>query len=172
MNNEEQLIVNKILQERETRVSKINKLINKHSSTVVCIRANYPGLYKNNIYSKTIVQKIFNEINNIFKDNIIEKHYDEGYEGPTILICLKGNFKEIKLKCVMIEEIHVFGRIVDIDVYSKDIKTISREELGFNPRKCYICNNYSQICVRSQKHSLEEVEDYIKDIVCKYVKNI
>ena len=75
---------------------------------------------------------------------------------------------EIKKAVLSIEMAHPLGRLVDLDVIDLSNHTLSRTELGFSPRRCFICNNLAHNCVRSQKHNLEEIINFIEDLVTNY----
>jgi len=69
-----------------------------------------------------------------------------------------------------LEENHFLGRCVDIDVYSKEGIGLSRRDLGLKERKCYICGDTAQNCVRQSRHNIEDVRDFIKDKYESYLK--
>ncbi len=170
MNNEENMIFNKLLEDREQRVVTIEEMLRTYKGTAICIRANYPGLYKNNKYTKAIVETMKDECEKIFKKNIGYKLSQETYEGSIVLMSIKDSLRNVKLQCISIEENHPLGRLIDIDVYGEDLETINREQLGFNKRSCYICNDYAHNCVRSKKHSMEDIKRYIEEIVDNYIE--
>lgn len=71
-------------------------------------------------------------------------------------------------KMVMIEETHPFGRLFDLDVLwmeGNDLKSISRTELGLNTRRCFICNRDAKDCGRSRRHTIEEMQHTISNII-------
>ena len=72
---------------------------------------------------------------------------------------------------IEIEENHILGRCLDIDVYRiKDNKVmgISRSDLFKSPRKCFICDLDAKICSRSQTHSIEEIKKYFEKAYFRY----
>jgi len=54
------------------------------------------------------------------------------------------------------------GRLLDIDVMNKDGAVVSRELLGFPPRKCFICDKPAIICASRRLHSQQELADAIE----------
>ena len=153
-----------LLEEREKRVEKLRDLKLKYNAPCIFVRANYPGIEKTNEVTIGIVKEIIKELDKIFNKEIIYMEKGISLEGPYGIFIINENAKSIKLKTLGIEENHFLGRLVDIDIYGvKTDESISRLELGKSKRKCYICNEDAHNCVRSQKHSLEEVENYIKE---------
>lgn len=156
----------RILNARENRVEIINELI-KSNNVVICLRANYPGINKDNKYSRFVVEKIDEIISDLigFKN---KKHLNEGeglvviYENNTLTI------DEIKKKTVDIEENNQLGRLVDIDVYYKNIEAISRSQLGLKGRKCFLCEEFAHKCIRSKAHNIDEVEQFFMRVVEEY----
>lgn len=73
----------------------------------------------------------------------------------------------LKSHMIEIEEKHPCGRLFDIDVYRGDGSSVSRTEGGFPHRKCLLCENDAKECGRSRRHSLEELEQKVEEILCK-----
>jgi len=98
-----------------------------------------------------------------FNNKIRVKIYRITAEGPNITMVIDMNAMDIKKLTLQIEDKHPLGRCVDIDVYNPiTFMSISRTALGYPPRKCYICNDQAKNCIRSRKHTISEVVDYIK----------
>ena len=82
-----------------------------------------------------------------------------------MFLIVDDNIKHIKKLMIEIEE-NSLGRIYDIDVLNGLGEKISRSDLGYENRKCLICNEDVFICMRNKTHSYEELkrkiyEDYI-----------
>lgn len=154
-----------ILDAREQRVQNQKKLLKKYKNTLIVVRANYPGINKCNETTKGIVNEIKEELLRNLKLNsikIIFFDYKCTPEGPLFFAIVDMNFVEIKKMCINIEEKHSLGRFVDIDVYNENGEGISRSDLKIESRKCFICSNNAHICVRSRKHGIEEIINYIE----------
>ncbi|MBV7276759.1 citrate lyase holo-[acyl-carrier protein] synthase [Clostridiaceae bacterium UIB06] len=152
-----------ILIEREKRVFRQEELIEKYHSCLICMRINYPGIIKNNYISIGIAGVLCNVIINVFNNKILYRNFDINAEGPILTIVVDELEDSIKRKAINIEENHHLGRFVDIDVYNENKQGLSRKDFGMGSRKCYICDNYAQICVRNRSHSENEVKKFIKD---------
>lgn len=165
-------LIQEFLMDREKRVFYQDELIeNNKTKTLVTIRINYPGIEKSNYITDDIVNIIYNDIMTYHKSDII---YNDRYKNKEGLVChLLFNTDVVSVKKLMIniEERHILGRCVDIDVYSyKDNKAvgISRSDLNKSPRKCFICELDAKICSRSQTHTIDEIKKYFEDVYIKY----
>lgn len=151
-----------ILIEREKRVEIQQELLKKFNKPLVFIRVNYPGINKDNILTNNIIEDIDKIITNIFFHSMVLKFSRNSAEGPTIMLILDKPLEEIKKITIQIEDSHPLGRCIDIDVYDpKDGRSLSRSELGLKPRKCFLCDEMAHICVRSRKHDIKEVIQFI-----------
>lgn len=158
-----------ILNAREERVYLIEELIEKYSLPIVCLRINYPGEIKNNDLTFNISRVLREEVLNIFKANITYESFKFTAEGPLLILVVNEDALIVKKKTIELEENHLLGRLGDIDVYDKCGNGISRKDLGYPARKCFICSDMAQNCVRAQKHSIAEVIEFIHERYAKYL---
>jgi len=161
-----------ILEARERRVEIYNLLINKYSMPFIVVRVNYPGNEKNNELCNNIIQVIESVLSYTFADKIHCKSATYGAEGVVQYMVIDEEPLALKRAAIDIEEKHILGRCVDIDVFDENGVSISRSDLGLQPRKCYICENAAHVCVRSARHSEEEVIRYIKSKYREYKENV
>ncbi|MDF2881960.1 MAG: citX [Clostridiaceae bacterium] len=149
-----------ILNEREKRVNLIASLEEKYNCTIIALRVNYPGPNKSNDLSISICTIMAKEILHEFTHYFHIQSYVSA-EGPIFIMAVNRDSYEVKKAAVSIEDTHSLGRLVDIDVYNQG-KGLSRKELNMPPRKCYICEDNAHNCARSKRHSVEEIEEFIK----------
>ncbi|AKA71460.1 citrate lyase holo-[acyl-carrier protein] synthase [Clostridium scatologenes] len=162
-----------ILMCREERVYEQEKLIKFHKKTLVFMRVNYPGVVKNNTITLGIMKFMNKFLMEELKQYIEYKNFVITAEGPSLTLIVNKNAKDTKQITVNIENKHFLGRYVDIDVYDENNNSLSRGMLGFKSRTCYICSDIAQYCVRSRKHSEEEIKEFIKnkyEDYCKWYK--
>ncbi|WPC41711.1 citrate lyase holo-[acyl-carrier protein] synthase [Clostridium sp. JS66] len=162
-----------ILMCREERVCEQEKLIKLYKKTLVFMRVNYPGVVKNNTITLGIMKFMNKFLIEQLNQYIEYKNFAVTAEGPSLTLIVNKNAKDIKKITVNIENKHFLGRYVDIDVYDENNNSLSRGMLGFKPRTCYICSDIAQYCVRSRKHSEEEIKEFIKnkyEDYCKWCK--
>ncbi len=148
---------------REKRVEIQHSIIEKHNNPIIVLRANYPGEDKNNFIPTSIVEIIKNEVEEIFNSKIIEIKKIESIEGLTYIFSINFNGKVLKKIAMKIEETHTLGRCVDIDVFDEKGYPFSRADFGGSKRKCLICEDMAFVCGRTQKHSIEEIKNIIRN---------
>ncbi|WP_122641189.1 triphosphoribosyl-dephospho-CoA synthase CitG [Romboutsia sp. Marseille-P6047] len=165
-------LIEEFLFDREKRVKNQENLFkNYKDKTLVTLRINYPGIEKSNYITDDIVSIIYNEILTYYKKYIV---YNDRYKNKEGLVChfiFDADFVSIKKLMIDIEEKHILGRCVDIDVYTMkndNVIGISRSDLYKQPRKCFICDKDAKICSRAQSHNIEEIKKYFEEVYLKY----
>ncbi|WP_243109386.1 citrate lyase holo-[acyl-carrier protein] synthase [Anaerophilus nitritogenes] len=159
-----------ILEDREKRYNNILELIQQYKLPVVCGKINYPGDNKNTSKAYTafdVLQKLL-----IFKlnDFIVYKQIISGYDGKSILIVSNKSIEEVKKIAVNIEENHSLGRTFDIDVYKKNGAPIDRKNIGLESRSCMICHEDARVCIKTRRHSTQELIGHIDQMIEEYIK--
>ena len=130
-------------------------------------------LVKNSEDIPTIIKKAFY----IGKKLILEKLKENNIEilevqelnentGNELFLSVNSLAEKIKNITVAIEESCELGRLFDIDVIDVNFEKLSRKSF----RKCLICEEQSQECGRSRKHSVKELQDKIEEILSKGAK--
>lgn len=150
-----------ILDCREQRALYQTKLLQKYQLRLVVIKANYPGADKRNLYTNYLVFKAYLLLKKHLNIKLVEAKHD--LEGLIIYLVVDDELETAKEKAINLENSTV-GRLLDIDVYANDLQ-ISRQDLGYQPRPCFLCNNLAIICTRNQTHPTEQIKQYFIDIV-------
>ena len=163
--------VEELLEAREERVDLINQLLKRYNTPLLVMRVNFPGLQKTNEMTLSIIQDMSTLICTILGDKVCFKSLQQGAEGPVFLAAVEKDVLTLKRAAVDLEEKHILGRCLDLDVYDSLGRSISRQELGYPRRKCYLCEDYAQHCVRARRHSEREVIGYIEDRFREYRKS-
>ena len=83
--------------------------------------------------------------------------------GNELFISVNSLAEKIKNITVTIEESSQLGRLFDIDVIDVNFEKLSRKSF----RKCLICEEQAQECGRSRKHSIEELQNKVEEILKK-----
>lgn len=147
---------------REKRVEVQNFIIKKFQKPIIVLRANYPGEDKNDFLAHSITEIIRKEIDDIFNKSIIFVEKILTVEGLTYIFSVDSCAEKLKEISITIEETHLLGRYVDIDVFSENGYAFSRSDFGGTKRKCFICENLAFICGRSNAHTHEEIKKVIR----------
>jgi len=164
-------ILMEILKSREDREIKQKEIIHKYKNSIISFTLNIPGPNKDSIK--------YRKIHDVGMETIINKLKDKGYKidyieniykitGPEGYISLCINPIELKRITTTIEETHKLGRLFDMDVFDFNHNQISRRSLGYNPRKCLLCDKDAKVCSRSSSHSLEELIYKVNQIYYSY----
>lgn len=164
--------MNKILQAREARSklikSKLDNVSINDKINIIIIKANIIGTNKNTYISTLIINVFFQII--ITNINIKTYEYHLSDDGNFYLLETMEDTSITKNMLIQIEDNHKLGRLVDLDLYSKD-KNISRRDLGRDFRKCLICDESAIVCMRNKTHSIEEINLEIERIVHGFLKD-
>lgn len=159
-----------ILRGREERVNIIKKLNEDNTQTVICFTVNSPGPYKLSDNYRFIFGEGVLALENIFNAKTLEKvERPSGFEAYFLIDKSPSSIKKATVK---LEENHPLGRLFDIDIFYKDLSKISREDVGKPKRKCLLCNNNAVECGRARKHSVQELEVFINNLISEYKRNM
>lgn len=160
---------NAIFLDREKRYIFQKKLIDKYKKTLLSMKVNYPGNNRDNNITINIIKCMDNIITEIFNNEIYLKIFRITLEGPIITLLL--NMDEIKAKktCIEIENKHMLGKCIDIDVYSSQSRPIGRREFGYEKRKCFICNGLADTCIKNKVHTRVETLEVMRKMYLAYV---
>ena len=161
--------IDEILICREKRVAIQNEMIKKHNKPVISFTMNIPGPIKTN----DVIKKAFDIGKNLILENlnkynieILEIQELNENTGNELFISTNSLAEKIKNITVSIEEASELGRLFDIDVIDINFEKLSRKSF----RKCLICEEQAQECGRSQKHSMEELQNKVEEILSKGAK--
>jgi holo-ACP synthase len=146
-----------ILEDREKRFYNTLDLVKKYNLPVVCGKLNYPGKNKNTPEANKAFEILIRAVKNKFGGEIIFEQELSGYDGRSILAAVNMNSHDAKKAAVDIEDNNVLGRVFDVDIYVENGESVGRENIGIEPRKCIICGDNARVCIRSGRHSLDEI---------------
>ena len=158
--------IDEVLNCREKRVAIQNDMIKKYNKPVISFTMNIPGPIKTNDEIKKAFGIGKNLILEKLKENnieILEKEELNVNTGNELFISVNSSAEKIKNITVAIEESCELGRLFDIDVIDVNFEKLSRKSF----RKCLICEEQSQECGRSRKHSVGELQNKVEEILKK-----
>lgn len=162
-----------LLDEKEERAKRQKELIEKYHKTLISFGLNIPGEIKiskeiNDFFEKSL-KKIKEELNQNDFSTIYEEIKNKVVNIAFLILDTenKKNSEEIKKLLVNLEENLEYGRILDIDVFDENYNLISRTDLGFKKRKCFLCERDALYCIKNKTHKYEDLVDktmfYIKN---------
>ena len=150
-----------LLDAREKGTDLIDELLKRYNTPLLVMRVNYPGLKKTNDVTVSIIKELSPLICTILSDKVRGKLLTQEAEGPIFYAAVDEDVSILKTITVNFEENYCLGRCLDLDVYDSLGNSLSRQELGFPRRKCYLCEDYAHHCVRARRHSEDEIIAYI-----------
>jgi len=162
--------VDELLEAREKRVALIEKLLKRYNTPLLLIRVNYPGLKKMNNLTLQITQDMSHLICTRLGAKVCGKVLLHGAEGPIVCVAVEEDVLALKTVAVDFEGKHCLGRCLDLDVYDLEGRCLGRQELGYPSRKCYLCEDDAHHCVRSKRHSEQEVIAFIEARYREYLE--
>ena len=157
-----------ILDYREKRSELQQQLTEKYKATLVVARVNYPGINKMNVITVEIMDIIKSELLKLFGEKVKKEIFSKNTpEGPIEMLVVHMKAYEVKRVLVEFEEMHSLGRCVDLDVFDENGESIGRSALGLPMRKCFLCGEIAHACVRSRKHEVEDLKQFISQCLEK-----
>ena len=158
--------IEEVLMCRERRVDIQNGMIRKYNMPLISFTMNIPGPIKTNEQ----IKKAFNIGKNLILENLKENNIaileiQELNEntGNELFISVDSLAEKRKDITITIEESCELGRLFDIDIIDINFEKLSRKSF----RKCLICEEQAQECGRSRKHSMEELQNKVEEILKK-----
>ncbi|MCP4049208.1 MAG: hypothetical protein GY730_00665 [bacterium] len=157
--------LNRILSAREKRQS----LRISAGSSFITFNLNIPGYPKSSEYIKKAFVLLAEEVKMFFSTFFkVEEETGVDEAGHYMFIPVKEeDLKKLKKAALEFEENHVLGRLCDIDIYEKIGSSVS----GSKKKKCFLCNEQAQICIKRKEHSIEELRGYCDQLLISYVKD-
>ncbi|MCQ2277734.1 MAG: citrate lyase holo-[acyl-carrier protein] synthase [Bacteroidales bacterium] len=163
------ITLEQVLESRDKRAALQKQMLAQYGLPLVSLTVVMPGSEKRNATSLYIASEAVKVIERQFTVLTSEKRdLETGYEA---IFVVSRDALQLKHITVDIEDTHPLGRLFDIDVIDRDGTPISREQIGQQPRRCLVCGDVSAACVRSRKHSVEDVLQVIKKMVVNYKNN-
>jgi len=160
--------MNSILEAREDRAKHIKELMNDYlNKTVIILKTNVVGENKNPLHLKFLCAFFNDIIFETFNDKVILNGHQFSDDGNYCFFVVDEIGTMVKIRTMEIEEATPLGRLIDIDVYHK--KSISRQDLSCEMRKCLLCDNYAHICARNKTHSRQELNDKTTEIINNFL---
>lgn len=160
----EQVILTDMLLCRERRAQIQDTFLSQYHCPVISFCMNIPGPVKTNEQIRAAFESGKTALLTRLEQTSAEiKNFLEIHEktGDELLLAVDYPAQKIKDLTTEIEETHPVGRLFDLDVIDTDGQKLSRNTY----RKCIICGSQAQKCARTRKHSVEEMQTKIDDML-------
>ncbi len=178
-----------LLDSRENRVNHQKELLEQFSGSVlVSMTLNIPGPVKDRPEYRKALETGLHRLKAMCKEKTFlheeTRMLPTGPEGYLVITGTAPDVAtlavEIKKAAIAAEEADALGRLFDMDVLVisddanpdkdgrfslTDIRSISRSQLGAEPRKCLLCGEDAKACARSRAHSMNQLLYKINEIL-------
>ncbi len=165
-----EVTLDELLQSRDNRHLRHLELLQQYPEwTLVSVTMVMPGPVKSNPISLTLADKAeaFLQQNQFLQIEFMERR--DLHTGSEIYFVSRLPLLEAKRLCCLIEDGYPLGRLWDFDVIRPDSTPLSRTEIGFEPRKCIICENEPSInCIRARRHTKPDLYARVEEIFNQY----
>lgn len=150
-----------ILDARERRALRQQKLLAQHALPLVSFTLNIAGPIKNS----PLIRRAFREGAERLEDTLRGEHIavvaQQSVDEPTGcegFFVLRGGGDAIKRLCIALEDEDALGRLFDLDVIDPVHGKRDRTALGFSERGCLICGRAGKECASRRIHSVSELQ--------------
>lgn len=94
-------------------------------------------------------------------------HFEEVREatGNECIFLVDAPPLAVKAITAELEDASPLGRLFDMDVLRPDGRKVDRQELGLPGRRCLLCGESAQVCARSRRHSVAELQAKTREIL-------
>lgn len=181
-------ILQAILEARQERAN-LRRRIASTGHASLSLSLNVPGHPKSSTSLNRFFDLVLTELHHFLRANRILmdeskeiRHIDAA--GDFYIATLSDapdNLKPWKDICESFEETHPVGRLIDIDITSRDGEAVSSQKA----KACFICEfRPALFCMRDQRHSKDELRSFIfkqvdvflaeqhKDILCRRLSTL
>lgn len=157
------ITLEQLLNSRDNRAALQQKMLDEHPGcTLVCFTVQLPGPEKRNALSLAIAAAGTDALEALFGAPALTRDLETGFEA---FFLVPDAAPAVKRLCCSLEESHPLGRLMDIDVIGPE-GPVSRTEVGFQARKCLLCDQPARVCMRARTHTSEELLRRIEQMVC------
>lgn len=162
-----------VLKNKDERVKIQNQLLKTNPSmTVVAAKLNIPGPIKNNKKIEAFFIAGLNKFEEMLLDAgiifISKKEWLDKKTGPERFYLVDRDAVMVKKITSSFEELKPNYRLFDLDVLTNDrgtVKLLSRSDASQPARKCLICERPAKECGRSRRHSVEQLQEKVSDLI-------
>ncbi|MFA6844840.1 MAG: citrate lyase holo-[acyl-carrier protein] synthase [Sphaerochaetaceae bacterium] len=158
-----------VLLERERKAKAVMHFCTSERLTTLAFSLNIPGPVKSN----RIIDQCFSWSIDALRMGfpaLALKLEHRGITGPYAIFTIDSEAVSLKKQLIAFEESCPIGRFLDLDVFTKEGNQISRTELGYPERCCFLCEKNAKDCGRNRSHSVEELADYTRKELASFLK--
>ena len=153
----EQVTLSQILEARDCRAEKQQRLLSLYGCPLISFTMNIPGPVKNGPLIRRAFRAGLKRLDNALSQaglTPLDAEVLDRSTGCEYLCAVSGPPVQLKSLCEAIEAEGPLGRLFDMDVLDENGKKLSREQ----PRCCLICGAPGKGCASRRLHSVEQLQ--------------
>jgi holo-ACP synthase len=157
-----------MLAAREQRAARQAAALACFSKPIVSMTVVMPGPVKDGWLPRRVLSEALKQLEAVSDKrgwHVLSREVLWRETGPEALYVIDAEARMLKSATLALEENQPIGRLWDLDVLAPGRGPLSRQELGFRPRRCLVCEQPAHACGRSRVHPLEELLSTIATIV-------
>ena len=145
-------------------------------SNLVCFTLNIAGPVKTNAITEEAFYAGIEAIEDAFAKASISAEskidfHDYGNEAYYVVGEDAESAEGLKRLMTLVEKEHPLGRLFDIDVIDANGNKVSREDIGYLPRRCLLCEKPAALCASTRSHSIEELSKQTASMIREYLQD-
>lgn len=157
-----------ILSNKEERIERQKEFLSRFDgASLISLSINTPGAIKLSCESLSIYDEAVEAIKSHALP-ILHTYEQKSITGAEAIWVIQADATYLKTLTCKIESTHPLGRFMDIDVIDRQGVSLSRKALGYERRKCFVCEEDAFSCARSQKHTIQELNQTILEVLLKH----
>ena len=157
-----EITLEQLLAARDARAAYIENLRKRYPGACVAVLTVIaPGPVKRSPETQRLFDAGTCAIGRVIVKNELVPLVFEAHEkdtGDEAYLVVKTEPGFLKMELCKLEESAPYGRLWDMDVINPDGKHISREDIGFSPRGCFVCGKTGRTCYSRRLHTEQEVQ--------------
>jgi len=166
-------MLEKVLEAREKRAEKRQVMADRNKISI-SLSFNIPGYPK----SDEQICAAFLSVKKDLINHLIASRIKYSLEDSQCITDHAGDFfimpilsedksaREIKNIMEGFEISHGLSRLIDVDIFDADARPVSSGK----EKRCMMCSKSAIVCMREQTHTMEEIRDFISDMLAKHLQ--
>lgn len=153
-----------MLDARERRAGRQRQLLGEFQKPLLCFTMNIAGEIKDSPLIRRGFRRGLTDLEQLLSvEKIPSLHRDVLYErtGCEAIFVLDASAERIKSLTTALEDASPLGRLFDMDVLNITGEKLQRA----HPRHCLICGEMAQVCARSRRHSVAQLQETTREIL-------
>lgn len=166
-----EVTLEEVLEAREARVSRQERLLARYRAPVISFSMNIPGPVKDT----PLIRRAFFA----GRDALRAALRSAGLEalgvsetlaatGCELCCAVRADAPEVKRLCVAIEDADALGRLFDMDVLAPGGVRLDRESVRGGERNCIVCGAKGRGCASRRTHSVPELQAAARRILTEH----